>query len=89
MELKEAKKLAQAVMVDDQRLTAAFEGTKHWFFSVGDSLIDAVPGFSPIAIDKASGEVSYPMPPVPSILTGQAPTAAEVEMEQAQKVALD
>ena len=38
-----------------QRLTAAFDGSAHWFFSVGDSVADVVPGCSPIAIDKASG----------------------------------
>lgn len=88
MELKEAKKLAQAAISDGQRLTAAFDGSSHWFFSVGDSVADVVPGCSPIAIDKASGAASYPIPSIPSILTGQAPTAAEVEMEQAREVAL-
>ena len=51
-------------------------------------MADVVPGCSPIAIDKASGAASYPMPSIPSILTGQAPTAAEAEMEQAREVAL-
>lgn len=88
MELKEAKRLAQAAISDGQRLTAAFDGSAHWFFSVGDSVADVVPGCSPIAIDKVSGAASYPMPSIPSILTGQAPTAAEVEMEQAREVAL-
>lgn len=88
MELKEAKALAQAAIADGQRLTAAFDGAKHWFFSVGDSVAPVVPGCSPIAIDKASGAASYPMPSVPSILTGQAPTAAEAEMKNAREVAL-
>ena len=88
MELKEAKRLAESAIAEGQRLTAAFDGASHWFFSVGDSLVDVVPGCSPIAIDKADGVVSYPMPSVPSILTGQAPTAAEVEMWQAHEVAL-
>lgn len=88
MELKEAKKLAQAAISDGQRLTAAFDGSVHWFFSVGDSVADVVPGCSPIAIDKASGAASYPIPSIPSILTGQAPTAAEAEMEHAREVAL-
>lgn len=65
MELKEAKKLAESAIAEGQRLAAAFDGTKHRFFFMGDSLVDAVPGFSPIASDKVSSEVSYPMPPVP------------------------
>ena len=88
MELKEAKRLAESAIADGQRLTAAYEGTRHWFFSVGDSLVDVVPGCSPIAIDKASGTASYPMPSVPSVLMGQEPTAAEVEMEKAHEIAL-
>lgn len=88
MELREAKALAQAAIAEGQRLTAAFDGANHWFFSVGDSAADVVPGCSPIAIDKVSGAASYPMPSVPSILTGQAPTAAEAEMQAANEVAL-
>lgn len=89
MDFREAKKLAEAAIAGSQRLTAAFEGTRHWFFSVGDSFVDVVPDCSPIAIDKTTGEASYPMPSVPSVLTGEAPTDAEIEMNQAQKVALN
>lgn len=88
MELEEARRLAEAAIADGQRLTAAYEGTRHWFFSVGDSLVDVVPDFSPIAIDKADGSASFPMPSVPAALTGQPPTAAELEMSAARKVPL-
>ena len=88
MELEEAKKLAESVIQDGQRLTAAYEGTRHWFFSVGDSLVDVVPGCSPIAIDKADGSADFPMPSIPSVLNGQTPTAAELEMSTAREVPL-
>ncbi len=88
MDFREAKKLAEGAIARSQRLTAAFEGTRHWFFSVGDSFVDVVPDCSPIAIDKSTGETSYPIPSVPSILTGEAPTDAEIEIRQAQEVAL-
>ncbi len=88
IELEEAKALAEATIADGQRLTAASEGTKHWFFDVGDSLVDAIPDYSPIVINKVSGNVSFPMPSIPSKYIGEQPTAIELECEKASKVPL-
>lgn len=88
MTLAQAYEAALRSIGDGMRITSAAEGTGHWFFGVGDAFVDAVPGGSPIAIDKQNGEPDYSMPPVPSDLLGMEPLPIEVEVENAVDVPL-
>lgn len=86
--LAQAYKRATEAIADGQRITFAREGNAHWFFGVGDAMVNAVPGGSPIAVDKRTGDTSYPMPAVPSIVMGELPTPIEEEMANATSVPL-
>ena len=86
--LAQAYEIARQAIGDGMRITSASEGTGHWFFVVGDAAVESVPGGSPIAIDMETGEPSYPMPAVPSIILGEPPLPIEVEAENAQDVPL-
>lgn len=68
---------------DGMRITSAAEGTRHWFFEVGNSAVEAVPGGSPIVIDKETGDFVYPPPDVPSEILGEEPLSTEIEAESA------
>ena len=57
--LAQAYETALQAIGDGMRITSASEGTGHWFFGVGDALVDEVPGSSPITIDKETGEDVY------------------------------
>ena len=70
------------------RITSASEGAEHWFFEIGDSLVDAIPGGSPAVVSKEAGEIGYPMPPVPSDLLGEPLLPIEIEAEGAVEVPL-
>ena len=86
--LAQAYETALQAIGDGMCITSASEGTGHWFFGVGDALVDEVPGSSPITIDKETGEADYPMPSVPSIVLGDEPLPIEVEAEGAVDVPL-
>ncbi|WP_417801713.1 hypothetical protein [Thermophilibacter provencensis] len=86
--LAQAYEAALNAIGDGMHITSAAKGTSHWFFDVGDAVVDAVPGCSPIAIDRKTGEASYPMPAVPSIVLGEEPLPIEVEAESAADVPL-
>ncbi len=86
--LAQAYETALRAIGDGMRITSAREGSAHWFFDVGDAEVDAVPGCSPVAIDRVTGEASFPMPAVPSIVLGEEPLPIEVEAESAADVPL-
>lgn len=88
MDIQQAAELAKSQIAPNQRLTGAYEGTEHWFFIIGDELVDIVPGFSPIAISKADGSGSFPIPTIPYELTGKEPIAEELEMDRAHLVSI-
>ena len=86
--LAQAYELAKAAVGDAAVIASAREGSSHWFFEVSDSSGITIPGGSPIAIDKESGEASYPMPAVPSVVLGEPPLPIEDEAERAADVPL-
>lgn len=86
--LAQAYETASNAVGDGMSITSASEGTAHWFFEVGDASVESVPGCSPIAIDKATGEASYPLPAVPSVVLGEEPLPIEVEAGNAADVPL-
>ena len=86
--LAQAYETALNAIGEGMHITSAAEGAGHWFFGVGDSVVDAVPGCSPVVIDKLTGEPDYSMPPVPSDLLGEEPLPIEVEAESAADVPL-
>lgn len=87
--LVEAYEIALRSIGENMHITSAAEGTNHWFFGVGDVLVDVVPGgCSPIIVDKMTGELDYSMPPVPSCLLGTELLPVEIEAENAVEVPL-
>lgn len=86
--LKQAYERAVDAIADEHHITFAREGSVHWFFGVGDAIVDSVSGGSPIAIDKKTGEVSYPIPSIPSVVLGKQPTSVEIEIAKALDVTL-
>mgnify|MGYP006912492682 FL=1 len=86
--LAQAYETALQSIGDDMHITSATEGANHWFFGVGDVLVDVVPGGSPIVIDKQSGEADYSMPPIPSDLLGMELLPIEIEARDAVDVPL-
>lgn len=73
---------------EGMRITSAFEGAAHWFFGIGDSLVDSIPDCSPAVVNKETGEIDYPMPSVPSDLLGEPLLPIETEAENAVEIPL-
>lgn len=73
---------------EGMRITSASEGAAHWFFGIGDSLVDSIPDGSPAVVSKETGEIGYPMPSVPSDLLGEPLLPIEIEAESAVEVPL-
>lgn len=71
---------------EGMRITSAFEGPEHWFFGIGDSLVDSVPGGSPAVVSKKTCGIDYSMPSVPSDLLGEPLLPIEIEAESAVEV---
>lgn len=86
--LSQTYETASGAIADGLRITSASEGAGHWFFVVGDSTVKVVPDSSPIVIDKQTGEASYPMPAVPSVVLGDEPLPIEIEAANAIGVPL-
>ena len=49
---------------------------------------DAIPDFSPIAVDKSAGETSFPLPAVPSAVNGSPSTPIETEFSSAASISI-
>lgn len=88
MTLAKAYETAASSIGDGMVVVSAEEGSHHWFFGVADSSGNIVPGGSPLVVDKETGETSYPMPSVPSVVLGEEPMPIETEAEQAVEVPL-
>jgi len=55
---------------------------------MGDDMGDAIPDFSPIAVDKSAGETSFPLPAVPSAVNGSPSTPIETEFSSAASISI-